>query len=1145
MSGKVSPLGLRLFLEGVEVPVISAAVSVQPDVPATASIQIIPTDMGLHLLPRTLVHLFYLDTHMSDEEIEEAKKQADPETTKRNTPDTDQTNLNRFEASDFQYRLLFTGEVTSLHYAKTPANRQLVLQCMDLSTYWDTCYQYFSDYSLNGNALTDKHHNFVGAGEGLFDNFSGTQWVISRVLNTKPRTPEFQEATGLLGGMIHMLEVIGGIRYRNSKFEGFRGVNDFFTIAELRYNLLGMLGAVEKDKTTAKMYANKAFTSWLKNGMTSLGSLVSFRDILNHLNRYVFHNIYPNPCAQYVSGGETVAKVRKKSGTVNVLDSTVGSVWTVEINRVRGKLNSVATTLAEILEFTKRSTVVATPSIANVPIIGEQLQKGILNNLLRDVKDRKPVTWNEYTAELKKPGLKIDSIARDTRECHDILKEVISALELSTARDASLVSVKLRAIQLKISDAYERVPQISRVESYLNDGYSFSKGSKGAKIKSRLEEAEIYVTDALDELDDLMGKKKAKYRTDKIRVPESSHLYNQLFLPECFFVSPPRCNVIFPDQYFDIKYSRNFMREVSRLAMQGGIGMTGGRRGAKIFSKFYLAPNIRDVRGQVLQASLSRASRVILPHEVHSGIIPKMAWVTDGHRWGVKAAKESKNKKPSESQKVHYLQRLAEFQFYLNRWSARTLTLDGVFNPNIVAGFPAVVIDRASPAPEALAQIEKVLRRRMLPTQFVGKVHSYTHAIHQGGGSTSIQFAYARTHRSLDDEFMGVKTKEITQLEGEGNLSFEPKTLDQLAKNISARRLAVYQRITRLWASGKLGPKVEIRGLGKIQKVTILAYTYATKSQALAAGIPESFFENNKEVTAARERAEEVTVPTLRAKYAVLVPDRIELLYTPRVGTGRFERSSIAFEDAVRPGWFAPDVWTNEKITEAVYKPLLGSMAITDDVGLGQDQQNEILKRWANLKKQNIGTYTDLETGLKGNPEDRSEDGTVETESIDDKFVYTVVPGSVEESIDGLSLIYGMMRSRNDDVQDFIRDFTRRPIANMIDILGTQNVTFDGKGELLDKESMIEGFHSRAFGDYNTDVRLPDRAGGETVPGKDAGKALMSGVADPSKVARPRIISKTHKKSAFRPELDPRGRARGRVWAYMAELTASRGLLSQ
>jgi len=202
MTTKVAPLGLRLFLEGIEVPVISASVNMLPDQPASATIQVIPTDMGMHLLPRTLVHLFYLD----DEPL------SNPGAPPRIAQDgSTENNLNRFDAPDEQYKILFTGEIIGFNYAKTPSSRQLVLQCLDLSTYWDTCYQWFADYSVGGNGLTDKTHNFVGAGKSLFNSIAGGhQWVIGRILNTKPKTAEYQQAKGLLSGVIHLLMIERG-----------------------------------------------------------------------------------------------------------------------------------------------------------------------------------------------------------------------------------------------------------------------------------------------------------------------------------------------------------------------------------------------------------------------------------------------------------------------------------------------------------------------------------------------------------------------------------------------------------------------------------------------------------------------------------------------------------------------------------------------------------------------------------------------------------------------------------------------------------------------------------------------------------------------------------------------------------------------
>jgi hypothetical protein len=1068
MSTKVSPLGLRLFMEGVEVPIISAVVNVQPDCPATASIQIVPTDMSLYFLPRTLVHVFYLDSSPSDEELAEAKKTLDRTAPPLTFDSVEKNLMDRYDLSAFSYKLLFAGEVIGFNYKKTPVGRQQVLQCIDLSSYWDTCYQFFSDFSAGGNGLTDKHHQFVGAGEGIFDNLGGHGWVISNLLNSKPRSPEYQGCSGLQGGLIHLLEVVGGLKYRSKDFKGYKGINDFFTIAELRYGLLSMLGAIQADKTSAKLFAGKAFTAWIQNGMTSIGSLVSFRDMLNFVNRYIFHNIYPNPCAKYVPGGSKAKRVPVKVGTVPFLDSPKG------------------------------------------PAIRDGL-KDVLDLLLSAAHDE----WNNQSVAVGRSAL---------IEANVGLSNAINWVDTVKSSNGKQVGASLREVKSKVKSALELLPiPITPLR-----GDDLTKAVKAAKLS----------LGAHNDLYKILNLHVAKVEIKEIQVPGSSFLYNQLFLPEVFFVSPPRCNVIFPDQYNDLNFSRNYMREVTRLASQGGLGMLGGgAQGSQLFTRSYLAPNIKDTRGRLLSATFSQGARILLPHEVHSGIIPKFEWVTDGHRWGIKAAcNVGTLKEVTQLQKINYLQRLANFQFFLHRWSARQLAISGVFNPNIVAGFPAVIIDRSAPSPAVLEHLEKMMGRRMLPTQFIGKIHSYSHAISQTGGATSIQFIHARTHRGLDDEFMGILNKEIPEEFNPVTFVVKPKEqasfLDPSGETgHSFTGFLLRNTLVRMWVQKKLKAGIYIPKLGKVKSVKISGSDALSEEEASLIGISRTEFDQYKKVV----NQEEVVLATNPnqsvAADAIPVPGTITIVYVQERGTGKYTRSDLAFEDIVRPGWVSAEVWHNKKITEAVYGPLLGVMAITDDNSLGQEQQDEMLNRWK--VDQVARTVTD-DTGRGGV-------ATVESSS-DSKFRYSVVTGSIEETIDGLSLVYGLIKEKGGNLHDFIQDYTRRPVASMIDVLGSQNLDFTEDGHVLDPNTMIEGFHSRAFGDYNTDVQLAEKEGGATTAGFKALHALMEG-ADAAKEARPGLIGKDDKATTLRPELDPRGRARGRVRAYVEELQISRGLL--
>jgi hypothetical protein len=169
--------------------------------------------------------------------------------------------------------------------------------------------------------------------------------------------------------------------------------------------------------------------------------------------------------------------------------------------------------------------------------------------------------------------------------------------------------------------------------------------------------------------------------------------------------------------------------------------------------------------------------------------------------------------------------------------------------------------------------------------------------------------------------------------------------------------------------------------------------------------------------------------------------------------------------------------------------------------------------------------------------------GTASVESVPGGDKYTVVAGSVEETIDGLSIVYGMMKDRDAEIWNFIREFTTRPIASLIEVLGSANLKFLPNGLIKDAATMTEGFHSRAYGDYNVEVQRPKRVGDTVIAGGDALGNLMPGISNPAAYLRPGVIGKKQRYSKLKPELDPRGRSRARVHAYVAELKVSRGMM--
>lgn len=286
------PLRIRVFAEGIEIPVISAAVQVSLNAPAVASIQVVPLPEVLDFKPRTMIHVFFLDTE----------------------PDfADATTKKKIVGQLSGYKSMFTGEFIGYSFVKTPQSRAVVLQCLDHSSYWDACHATAIEYGPNGNLFTNTGV-LSGTNTALFDDIVNQQ--ASRLagwLSDKPKTPGLTTVSGLAGGVIRMLEAIGGVPGHE------KGVNDFFTVAQLRCRVLEQICAEEDDNTAATLLKVQVFDQWLRNGLQNMGGQVSFRDMLKLLFQYIYYEVVPNPAPKYDQVQES--KTETKQSKIKLSES--------------------------------------------------------------------------------------------------------------------------------------------------------------------------------------------------------------------------------------------------------------------------------------------------------------------------------------------------------------------------------------------------------------------------------------------------------------------------------------------------------------------------------------------------------------------------------------------------------------------------------------------------------------------------------------------------------------------------------------------------------------------------------------------------------------------------------------------------------
>lgn len=327
-------LKLRLFLEGVEVPVIAANVQVAPNSPAVATIQIPPLPEACNIKPRTLVHLFFLDFYeVANPLLKNSVTSATAVSNNTANPTAyEQTitggTVTGDDTRNEQYKLLFGGEVLGFQYTKNERSRSMVLQCSDFSNYWDYAYQ-FSNTDIFGPGIKAL---FAGGATNLFTDFLDDDGsVIARILKTP--SVQYPGLKGLLGGIVHLLEAIGGSYYYNKKFAG---QNIFFSLAELRLHITQMITAYENDPTAGKLLNAHGFDGMFNRTLGNLGAQISFRSAINALMSHIFHETYAIPTPRYVPGtagtisGGKLNNIANDPSTAFIATTAAGVVQTLQ-----------------------------------------------------------------------------------------------------------------------------------------------------------------------------------------------------------------------------------------------------------------------------------------------------------------------------------------------------------------------------------------------------------------------------------------------------------------------------------------------------------------------------------------------------------------------------------------------------------------------------------------------------------------------------------------------------------------------------------------------------------------------------------------------------------------------------------------------
>lgn len=963
MTAVAQRLRLRCFIEGVEVPIIAAQVEARPNSPVAASIQIPPLAEGTRLLPRSLVHVFFLDFYGTSHphatmkgQKSDSKAIANPSALEQEVADLSAPAEGVVkDYSNVHYKLLFVGEVMGFQWTKTPMNRSLVLQCMDLSNYWDYAYQ-FNNTDIFGPGIKAM---FSGGSTNLFTDFLTDEGQVLLQLirkNTKQ---------GLLSGIIKILESIGGTYYTDKKISG---QNTFFSLAELRLHVTQMITAYDKDPTAKNLINADGYDGLFGRTLGGLGSQVSFRQAINALQAMIFHETFGQPCPLYVPGSFGAINGQRRMNLTDYPDA------------------------AFVLDAAKKLIETCNSIVSNLNDASAGNLNNTAKNKRKEVKDfilsQPRSAAQKCTEVLNQLGTKKDAKLEATKTFFatgkTLLLQVVTKLAKWTGGplDVKTVTAAITSVQ-QAKAKFERVSQLQIVLS-----------NKGESIPARLNQ--------------------------------------QIFRPDIWFAPPPRCNVLFPDHYTQLSYMRSFMAEPTRLMLKTNSEFFGEDI---LFDNFFFAP--KSLTAAQDKANLKQMLKnELLDHELFTGILPVFEKMGELNIFAAQSGLE----KDGKTLKPGLAQRSTNFLYFKYRFAARQMSVECRFNPYIACGFPGLIIDKYVDLQaierhnSLLASLGKNARelKNALGTHFLGNFTEVTHSIDQGRGVTTINVGYARQYEE-GVEFLGAVEQ-------------EQKVRQRF--NTDAKRKTVVAALNAPGA-GSLGPNY-----GTVIRSLDMTEAYRAR------GVKDGPFFPLYRGPRRHPGDEQINVPcgitALARDYDKSITDFIgdpnqvvtfkALEIEEEIPRYRTEIVELPAEEYIRPGWYGP-CWKPNEIGQ-VYDFFFKTGSITDPTQVG-DPQGAFTP----------GTQDKTDDALLAAFENRTRStNNVSILTLDDK-------ATTQQAVQFLVLTYSYMKQAGDiNIDDFIKAYTWRPIASMVDMFGTTNLTLSTDG--LRVLSGFEGFHSRSFGPY-------------------------------------------------------------------------------
>lgn len=237
---------VRLYLEGRLVEgFVSLQVSAGVGSPATAQLELVPTNTIKHILPYTWVHVFTNDPW-----------EANP-------------------AGDLSdYKLLFEGVVISRGFNKQGAGRNFVVQCACPAIFWTAAKQFWLNIGSADGGLVDQLAIQTSGGYGRFGQVAATGtygYMVSKLAFADKEQPEER----FLDTLISVLDDIGN-------------VNPFYTNMRNRFRLTDRIIRGPAGKTE-KLFQLALLGDFLQGLAGRVSGQTDLIEVVNQLLSAILH----------------------------------------------------------------------------------------------------------------------------------------------------------------------------------------------------------------------------------------------------------------------------------------------------------------------------------------------------------------------------------------------------------------------------------------------------------------------------------------------------------------------------------------------------------------------------------------------------------------------------------------------------------------------------------------------------------------------------------------------------------------------------------------------------------------------------------------------------------------------------------------